>query len=69
MREIEIAFRCRKPATISSHRVNYMGTLHHENREDALVKLDLLLTKIVKKWSDVEFMISDELGDLIIGNL
>lgn len=67
LKEIEIAFKCFKPATISSHRVNYMGTLHPENRENGLQKLDLLLTGIIKKWPDVEFMTSMELGDLIAG--
>lgn len=65
MREIEIAFRCHKPATISSHRVNYTGTLHTENRENSLKKLDTLLGNIMKKWPDVEFMTSIELGNLI----
>ena len=67
MREIEIAFRCHKPATISTHRVNYTGTLHTENRENSLKKLDSLLSTIIKKWPNVEFMTSMELGDLISG--
>lgn len=67
LREIEIAFRCHKPATISSHRVNYTGTLHPENRANGLEKLDLLLTNIIKRWPEVEFMTSEELGYLIIG--
>lgn len=64
MKEIEIAFRCHKPATISSHRVNYMGTINPENRENGLKKLDILLTEIIKRWPDVEFMTSVELGEL-----
>lgn len=67
LKEIEIAFRCRKPATISSHRVNYMGTIDPENRENGLKKLDSLLNEIIKRWPDVEFMTSMELGDLITG--
>lgn len=65
LHEIEIAFRCHKPAVISSHRVNYTGTLHPENRENSLKKLDRLLSMIIKKWPDVEFMTSMELGALI----
>jgi hypothetical protein len=65
LKEIEIAFRCFKPATISSHRVNYVGSLHPENRANGLKKLDQLLTEIIKRWPDVEFMTSEELGDLI----
>jgi hypothetical protein len=65
LKEIEIAFKCFKPATISSHRVNYVGSLHPENRENGLKKLDLLLKEIIKRWPSVEFMTSEELGDLI----
>lgn len=65
LKEIEIAFRWHKPATISSHRVNYIGYLHPENREKGLKALSQLLDEIIKRWPDVEFMTSVELGDLI----
>ncbi|WP_246392247.1 hypothetical protein [Microbacter margulisiae] len=65
LKEIDIAFHCHKPATISSHRVNYMGTIHSENRANGLKKLDILLSEIIKRWPEVEFMTSMELGDLI----
>lgn len=65
LKEIEIAFRWHKPATISSHRVNYIGFLHPENREHGLKQLTELLSKMLKKWPDIEFMTSIELGDLI----
>ena len=65
LKEIEIAFRWHKPATISSHRVNYIGWLNENNRANGLQKLDTLLSQIIKRWPDVEFMTSLELGDLI----
>ena len=65
LKEIEIAFRWHKPATISSHRVNYIGYLHPENREKGLKALSQLFGEIIKRWPDVEFMTSVELGDLI----
>ncbi|MCK8623638.1 hypothetical protein [Prevotella sp. E13-27] len=65
LKEIEIAFRWHKPATISSHRVNYIGYLHPENREKGLKALSQLIGEIIKRWPDVEFMTSVELGDLI----
>lgn len=65
LKEIEIAFRWHKPATISSHRVNYIGYLHPENRERGLKMLGQLLGEIIKRWPDVEFMTSVELGDFI----
>ena len=68
LKEIEIAFRWHKPATISSHRVNYIGWLNEYNRANGLQKLDELLGQIIKRWPDVEFMTSSELGDLISKN-
>ena len=65
LKEIEIAFRWHKPATISSHRVNYIGWLNEKNRKMGLQKLDVLLGEIIKRWPDVEFITSSELGDLI----
>ncbi len=65
LKEISTAFRCLKPATISSHRVNYMGTIHPGNRANGLKKLDILLSEITKRWPDVEFMTSMELGDVM----
>lgn len=65
LKEIEIAFRWHKPATISSHRVNYIGYLHPENRENGLRHLSELLSRMLKRWPDIEFMTSVELGDLI----
>jgi hypothetical protein len=65
MKEIEIAFCWHKPAVISSHRVNYMGTINPENRDNGLKKLNILLREIMKRWPEVEFMTSMELGDTI----
>ena len=65
LKEIEIAFMWHKPATISTHRVNYLGFLHPENRERTLRKFEELLRTMLKKWPDIEFMTSMELGDLI----
>lgn len=65
LKEIEIAFRWNKPAIISSHRVNYIGYLHPENREKSLKQLSELFSRMLKRWPDIEFMTSSELGDLI----
>lgn len=65
MKQIEAAFRWNLPANISSHRVNFCGHIDPKNREAGLKSLKLLLTAIVKRWPDVEFMTSRELGDLI----
>jgi hypothetical protein len=65
LNDIEIAFRWHKPAIISSHRVNYIGSLYPLNRDNGLKQLKQLLQTILKKWPDVEFMTSVQLGNLI----
>lgn len=62
MNEINNAFFWRKPAVISSHRVNYIGRLNEENRSNGLKLLDQLLRQIVNEHKDVIFMTTDELG-------
>ena len=66
--EIGNAFKWHKPAVISSHRVNYVGGLDYNNRTYGLKQLNTLLTEIQKKWPDVEFMTSSELGQTIRGS-
>jgi hypothetical protein len=67
LKEIEIAFRWNKPAIISTHRVNYIGFIREENRKFGLSQLNELLNQIIKRYPDVEFMTSVQLGDLIVG--
>jgi hypothetical protein len=65
MKEINSAFFWMTPAIISSHRVNYIGSIRSENRQNTLNKLSTLLKSIVKQWPDVIFLFSDELGNYI----
>lgn len=65
LKDISMAFKYLKPATISTHRVNYTGSLHPSNRDRGLRDLKSLLDQIVKTWPEVEFMTASELGDLI----
>jgi hypothetical protein len=67
MADIEVAFRWGKPAVINSHRVNYSSGIFEENRDNTLRLLDALLKAILKKWPEVEFMNSEQLGDTIKG--
>lgn len=62
---IQSAFRWNKPAIISSHRINFIGYLHESNRQRNLKMLSDLLSMTLKKWPDIEFMTSDQLGNLI----
>jgi len=66
LNDIQIAFRWHKPAVVSSHRVNYIGALDTSNRDKGLDQLKQLLQTIVKRWPEVEFMTSAELGQLMV---
>ena len=68
LQEIEKAFKFNKPATISSHRVNYIGGQDLRNRDNGLAELKRLLSEITKRWPAVEFMSSSELGYVITNN-
>lgn len=65
LRDIEIAFVWRKPAIITSHRLNFIGFIDENNRKENLGLFNNLLKKIIQKWPDVEFMSSDELAIVI----
>jgi hypothetical protein len=64
-KEINRAFENKRPAIICSHRVNFIGSIFPGNRDENLKLLEDLLKKVLKKWPDVEFMTSDQLGELI----
>jgi hypothetical protein len=66
--QISMAFLTRKPAVISMHRLNFMGSLVEQNRADNLKLFKKLIIRLLLKWPDIEFMTTDELGDLIKNN-
>jgi hypothetical protein len=65
--QINNSFRWGKPATISTHRFNYVGFINKPNRDVNLPLLQNLISQILKRWPEVEFLTSSELGDLIRG--
>jgi hypothetical protein len=65
LRRVKIAFRCGKPAIISSHRLNFIGSLVPENRTKTLQQFDVLLRTLIKEWPDVEFLSSEKLGEIV----
>ncbi len=64
LKRIEIAFAWEKPAIISTHRLNFIGSLNPKNREYNLKRFHNLLKQITIKWPDVQFMSTDQLGQL-----
>lgn len=63
--QINNSFRWGRPATICTHRLNYVGFINKLNRDRNLPLLDELLSQILKRWPGVEFITSTELGDII----
>ena len=63
--QISDAFLWRKPAIISTHRVNYVGGMDLKHRDRSLRLLNELIGKILVRWPDVEFISADELIDVM----
>ncbi len=68
LKKMQLAFNGGKPAIIQSHRVNFIGYIDKENRTANLEKLSSLLSTILKKWPDVEFVSTNELYEIIKNN-
>lgn len=62
LRNIQQAFNCKQPAIISNHRASFVGGIVEENRTKGLKALDLLMSEILKKWPDVEFISVNAIG-------
>lgn len=54
--EIEHAFKYNQPAVISTHRVNYVGRIRKDNRQNGLDKLSDLLSQINERWPEVNYL-------------
>jgi len=63
---INQAFLNNGPAIISSHRVNFVGSIEPKNREVGLRLMKQLLERILAKWPEVEFMSSADLYNLVM---
>jgi len=64
--QIERAFKYKKPAIISMHRINFSGRIVEMNRRNNLKLMEELISTILQKWPDIEFMHSADLGYLIV---
>lgn len=59
--QVAAAFRWRRPAIVSSHRVNFAGHIYPSNRSFGLDALKRLLRGIVERWPDAQFISADAL--------
>lgn len=62
--QIACAFAMRKPAIISTHRLNYIGHFDENNRTENLRRLKTLLEMVKKRWPDVVFVSGKKICDL-----
>ncbi len=65
MHRLKIAFDWKRPAIIGSHRLNYIGFIDEENRKLNLEGLERLLKEMLRRWPDIEFVSSDQLGQIL----
>ncbi|MEX0719966.1 MAG: hypothetical protein WD059_04805 [Balneolaceae bacterium] len=63
--EIKAAFDTGKPAIISTHRINFVGSLDDSIRDRGLLELGKLLRILIEKYPDVEFINSIKLGQIM----
>ena len=62
---IAFNFECRVPTVISNHRSAFVGGIDEANRDKGLKALDTLITQILKKWPDAEFVSARQLQGII----
>jgi hypothetical protein len=65
LKKIKMAFMLGIPAIVTTHRVNYIGSIRERNRNRGLSQLTNLLDQVIKIWPDVNFLTSAELGCMI----
>lgn len=65
LNEVKVAFLVGAPVILSSHRVNFMGGLDEKNRELNLKLFVEILSDLVKRYPDIEFMNTEELSNFI----
>jgi hypothetical protein len=65
LQRVDFAFKWHKPVIISSHRLNFIGFVDPNNRDQNIMLFAQLLKEITKRWPDVEFMSSDQLIEIM----
>lgn len=66
--DIKRAFWFHKPAVISTHRVNYVGTIDPAAAAHSRKELSQLIGAILSRWPDTEFLTSDALYKRLIND-
>lgn len=61
LQSISIAFNWGKPAIISMHRINFCGRMDENRRNENLKDFEILISKMIKRWPDIQFLSSADL--------
>jgi hypothetical protein len=64
-RRITMAYAANEPVILSTHRLNFIGSLNPNNREGNVNTLKQLLNWVKENWEEVEFISSDQLYKII----
>ena len=59
--QIKFAFKCKKPAVVCTHRVNWVGFISKENRDNNLKVLSNVLERLKLEFPNIEFMSTPEM--------
>ena len=65
LKDMKSAFKYNKPVIISSHRVNFCGTINPSYRSEGLSNLKFLLKEVKKQHPDIEFISYRDLVGLL----
>lgn len=65
MKQTDNIFNQHKIAVFSTHRINYVGGICQQNRNQNLALLDEFLQKLIGKYPEVEFFCSDKLLEVL----
>ena len=65
LKQINQAFCQHKIAVVSTHRINYVSAIDGSNRENNLKRLDYLISEVLRRYPEVEFMSSRDLREIL----
>jgi len=66
--DAKLAFSVGKPLIISTHRINFIGSLDSSNRDRNLQLFENIISSLINHWPEIEFLSSDQLGDFILSS-
>lgn len=65
VKEISNAFFWNKPAIVSTHRINFIGSLNEKNQTNNAKEFKKLIRTILRKWPETEFLNTITLDSII----